>query len=370
MCNYKDTIGILTYSNSINYGACLQTYALQAYLKEQGFSVEEINYSMQGKRNQQKMFFRIRSFIWKNTLRAILKDRKREKKTALFRKAHIQYTDRVFYNFEDLKECHHFDSVIVGSDQVWNPQMIGMDPAWFLSFAGSAKKLAYGASFGISKIPDEYQQFFINHLKHMNAISVREESGAEIVESLIKKKPAVVVDPVFLLNRSQWEQILVLPPKSKYILCYYMPGFPEVEAQIARCAQEYAHKHGLQVVNLGKRELAKLQFRRENLFGEGPAEFLGWIRNAEAVITNSFHGTAFSLIFEKKFLSVVGQQSGRPDLSSRITNLLSRLDMEDWIMRPGQDEGTEPKIIPEKSKETLQREIEKSKYFLYHALEV
>ena len=364
------TVGILTYSRSINYGACLQTYALQAYLKECGFSVEEIDYRAQGHSNHLGLFQRIRSFVWQKTLRVLLKDRKRENKTELFQTKRIQYTEQVFRNFEDLKKCHSYDYVVVGSDQVWNPKMIGKDSSWFLDFADKSKKIAYGGSFGISKLPNEFQQFYVRNLRNINMISVREESGAEIVEELIKTKPLVVVDPVFLLERLQWENILIKPSVEKYVLCYYMPGFPKAEAQIARLARVYADRYKLKVLNVGKRETAKIQLGQDNQFGIGPAEFVGLVKNAEAIITNSFHGTAFSLIFEKKFLSVAGHQSGCMDLSSRIIDFLSRLDMQEWVVSPLQQKIVEPRCIPKNSREILQQEIKKSKQFLFDALEV
>lgn len=369
MRNSKGTIGILTYSRSINYGACLQTYALQAYLSQKGFEVEEIDYCAQSQYNQRNLYQRIRSFIWNKTLRVILKDREREKRTELFRKKNIQYTNRTYHSFEELSACNNYSYVIVGSDQVWNPQMIGMDSSWFLGFAGAAKRIAYGASFGVSELPEEYRQFYASNLRNMDAISVREESGAKIIEDILNTKPAVVVDPVFLIERRQWEKVLVCPTQDKYVLCYYMPGFPEAEAQIDRLARAYASKFGLKVLNIGKRETAKLRFRNENLFGIGPAEFVGWIQNAEAIVTNSFHGTAFSLIFEKKFLSIAGRHNGSMDLSSRITDLLSRLNMQDWIVSPSKRQIVEPRTMPENSKAILRREIRRSKRFLLNALE-
>ena len=369
MRNSKGTIGILTYSHSINYGACLQTYALQAYLRQQSFAVEEIDYCEQGQPDRRTLFLRIRSLLWQKTLRAILKDRKRQKETERFRGKYIQYTKQRFHNAEELKACSNYDYTIVGSDQVWNPRMIGLDPSWFLCFADTAKKIAYGASFGVSELPEEYRQFYASNLRNMDAISVREESGAKIIEEILNMKPAVVVDPVFLVRRPQLEKILVRPTQEKYVLCYYMPGLPEAEAQIDRLARAYADKLGLKVLNIGKRETAKLQFRSGNLFGVGPAEFVGWIQNAEAIVTNSFHGTAFSLIFGKKFLSIAGLHNKHMDLSSRITDLLSRLKMQDWIVAPSQREIVEPRSIPENSKAILRQEIRQSERFLLNALE-
>lgn len=366
----NQTIGLLTYSRSINYGACLQTYALQTYLKEYGFSTEEIDYRAQGHSNHLGLYQSIRSFVWQKTLRVLLKDRKREKKTELFQTKNTQYSEQVFHSFEDLKKCYPYDYVIVGSDQVWNPKMIGKDPSWFLDFVDKGKKIAYGGSFGISKLPNEFKQFYEMNLRNIDMISVREESGAKIVEDLTKKKPLVVVDPVFLLERLKWEKVLVCPTQEKYVLCYYMPGFPEAEAQIGRLARAYASKLGLKVLNIGKRETAKLQFRSGNLFGIGPAEFVGLVRNAEAIITNSFHGTAFSLIFEKKFLSVAGHKNGGIDLSSRITDFLSRLDMQEWVVSPLQQKIVDPRCIPENCRKILQQEIKKSKQFLFDALGV
>lgn len=364
-----DKVGILTLYDPINYGACLQTYALRAFLECSGFDAEVIDYrpSTSGV-DKRTTFQKVRSCIWKNTLYKLLNDKSRFEKTNQFKKENIKYSSGTFYNFEELNCGCSYDSLIVGSDQVWNPQIIGSDKAWFLGFSDASLRIAYAASFGVSQLDECFWKTYAESLKKLNAISVREETGAEIVWKLVQRRASVVVDPVFLISKKQWEKLSVQPSeKKKYILSYYMQGDSKVESTIDETSKKYAIEHNCKIINIGKRDITKLKVWEPNAFGIGPGEFLGLIQKAEAVVTNSFHGTAFSLIFEKPFVSVAN--TDKNSLASRIVDLLVRLNMQQWIQDVRSENEVGVKPVPERSKVLLQKEIEKGKAYVLNALE-
>lgn len=323
-------IGILTFSRSFNYGAILQMFALYTYLTNKDLQVDIINNYQRKDQSNRTFFQRIRSNIWQYTVRSIFKDYKRINKTQKFKKAMLNYTEFIPNRNVLVKKAEGYDLVIVGSDQVWNPIFAGIDDNWFLFFA-KCKKISYAASFGLSKIPEKFIEIYKKGLKNLDKISVREETGKKIIKDIINKDVDVVMDPVFLLNKKEWSDIAIEPRYEKYILCYYMPGFPKVEKKIEELAKYYSKKFNLKIINVGKKEYARLSFFEKNLFGIGLQEFLGLIKNANMIITNSFHGTAFSILFEKQFISVIESNAKNLNLSSRITDLLNRLKMTDFI---------------------------------------
>lgn len=361
-------ISALALYSQINYGAVLQTYALQKYLKDLGYQAQAIDYRPPTCADNRSHFQKLRSRIWQNTLKLILRDYKRINKTEQFKKKYISYS-AVYYEKNTLaREIEQCDVSIAGSDQVWNPRYAGKDDTWFLSFA-KGRKIAYGASFGIPCLPTEYRGVYQKYLQNLDAVSVREETAQKIISRISNKPAEVVLDPVFLIDIAVWKGIAV-PPKIKgYILCHYMQGFPKVERKIAALARHYSKKLGLKIVNIGKREYARLFFWQNNLGGAGPAEFVGLIENADIVITNSFHGTAFSVIFGKKVFSVIDAATGEKDLSSRMVDLLKRLEGDACIVDVKTKEAPPPENSGKINKQKLKAETEKSKNFLLREIE-
>lgn len=366
----KPKIGILTTSNSINYGACLQTYALQRYLRDEGYAVEVVDFRPQAKGRNQSALRRIRSFVWDNTLRLLLHDRKRDTLTKSFREEYINYSESAFFNAEELKNSSLYETMIVGSDQIWNPRYAMFDDGvWFLDFPQVSRKVAYAASFGVSALPECNKEEYARRIKIMDAVSVREETGASIIRELVGYRPNVVMDPVFLLGKEQWSRFAVEPQKSNYVLCYYMPGFPRVEKEIKLQALRLAKEKNLEIINIGKRELSKLELGGHNVFGVGPREFVGLIANAGCVVTNSFHGTAFSILFEKEFLSIVDSGSGSKALSSRLVDLLERIHAGNSLKDLAKDGACSCGVVPPEGVEILRQEIKASKLYLKKALD-
>lgn len=355
-------IASLTINSSLNYGAVLQTFALNYYLRLQGFDAKVIKYTYFKGHDDRTFFQKLRSVIWRGCFRPFILDVKRIKNTELFQNK-IVFT-QLLETPESLNEiASSYDTYIVGSDQVWNPRFAGDDTNWFLSFTNK-KKIAYAASFGLSVLPPKYMSEYKEQIKKIDIVSVREESAAKLIQNMGLSKPQVVLDPVFLLSKEQWREHAVKPNKQKYILCYYMPGFAPVEKKIKTLAKFYAQKYNCPILNIGKKEYSRFFFWENNLRGIGPAEFIGLIDKAEMVITNSFHGTAFSVLFDKKIISVVNTSLGKKDLSSRIVDLLESIKHTSSLVDISKANPLQVVHLSKDSKEILQQKIIKSKQFL------
>jgi len=234
-----------------------------------------------------------------------------------------------------------YDALITGSDQVWNDTCAGFDPIFFLDFpaAKKTKKYSYAASFNLADIPKNKVNVYKERLKGYKTYSVREDAGRIILHKLLNVKAEINCDPTFLLSYENWCELTCkcsissLTNKKQYILVYYV--------KLSRVLMEYAKKisqnKNIQVVcipcKLSVEVLNKHQYSEYGftfLPSASPYEFLSLFKNASYVLTNSFHGTAFSLIFRKKFYSVMDFDDGGKNMRSK--NLLESVNCLDRII--------------------------------------
>lgn len=333
----------LTFCDTPNYGALLQAFALKNHLQSCGYDCSVINYkNPKRKYAQVSGLKKIRSIVWRNTFAGLFESRKRKLRTENFRKNYLKLGD-VYSSLDKLKTLNDkADVFIVGSDQVWNPQNTAYDTAYFLSFAEDGKKrISYAASLGTAVDDKKYLSDSLKYLKKFNAVSVREKSSAESLKKEIGIAAETVIDPVFLLTGNEWIDNLSLNANtdnirisSKYVLCYVMPGNRELTELIYSVAEKIASEKGLKIITLGKKNYAR-PCGNEILDGDaGPVEFLQYISNAEYVVTNSFHGTALSVIFGKKFYTLLKHGVKR---NARMEELLSPLSLDERIVYVGDD---------------------------------
>ena len=313
-------IGIITFHRADNYGAVLQAVALQRAIIRLGYSCEILDYDA---RNISRHYDIILKTSFVQAIKSLLAfdDRKRKKRVFDdFRKNYMIISPPVCK--EDLSMiAGRYCKLITGSDQVWNYKLIASDGAYFLDFVqNSNKKLSYAASFGIGEIPSEKIDWYKDKLSDFSYISVREKTGVDLVKKITGSTAVNDVDPVFLLSVNDWKCIMGEQPKSKkYIFCYMCD-----EMSIAY-AQRLANEKGLELVNLNYGK----SYRNTKLnFGNccidlSPSEFLSYMYHADYVVTGSFHATAFSIIFNKKFVVSVPDNVG-----SRITDLLDRTGLQ------------------------------------------
>lgn len=315
-------IGIITMVSD-NYGNRLQNYALQQILKKIGADVETFH-------NPFLLNYSELKHILKKPVKTIVysltpDNRGKLKREKAFNQFNMDYIVWSKFWLNDPKRLQQIDScydaVICGSDQVWNPESYNIDGRYFGTFMPHAKRFSYAASFGLSQIPGERMNEWIEYLNGIREISVREETGKKIVKALTDRDCEKHLDPTLLLSVSEWRTIERKPKKvdlsKKYILTYFL-GKPDEEQQ--RYIRYIAEKKKCCVLELNREDLPLL-------YGCGPSEFLYLIDHAECILTDSFHGTVFSILFEKKF--IIFERNGlRNSMSSRIDSLMDTLELE------------------------------------------
>lgn len=331
-------VGITTIHRIANFGSALQAYALQRTISELGYDCEIIDYiypnSYHRKQNttppeSQSLSQKIK----KKIVTSITKVKKKEQIFSEFISSYLKLSASQYKTIESLQQSPPlYDIYVTGSDQVWNPTYMHFDPTFLLEFAPeSAKKISYAASFGNSRIDDCYVPLYRKCLHAFSDISVREAAGARIVAEMTEKKAQHVLDPTLLLTADAWGRLAVRPKlKKKYILCYFMSYAYNPQPYADSLAKELMKSTGYDLVFLTSDiNKDKLFIPSVNLvFDAGPREFLGWFANAEMVLSSSFHGTAFSVIFNKPFLSLVNDM---PTLDCRQKNLLEELNLYNQI---------------------------------------
>ena len=299
----KRKIGIITIIGK-NYGNRLQNYALQEVLRDYARHVYTIPMYKEPI-IKQKIKYCIESVIRRNVVK---KD------------GWMRFYFLINWESDSIRELceEQYDAFVAGSDQIWNPFFEYNTGREFLTFSKKEKRIAYAASMGIEVLPDSCKDRYREWLSEMPFISVRESAAANIVYELIGKKVPVVLDPVFLLNESEWNKLAQkanCSEKSEYIF-YYFLGKQNEEAN--DWIEKLANKRSLRVLNV-----------LEHFDEYGPMEFVALIKGAEMVVTNSFHCTAFSIIYHKQFVVFERQMDNISEqMTSRLNTLLEMFDLK------------------------------------------
>ena len=250
-----------------------------------------------------------------------------------FAASHFLMSPR-FGSFGELGEwTRGFDAVVVGSDQLWLPVNIA-GRYYTLDFVkGPCRKVSYATSFGVSELPERYMREVARFLPTFSAASVREDTGADLAERATGSRPEVVCDSTILLSRQEWESVAdeSLVPDVSYALCYFMgKNFWQRE-----CARREADRRGLRLVAIAHPdEYVRYDDSYADIYpwDAGPAEWVGLVARASMVFTDSFHGTAFSNIFERPFVSFRRHiNMGAQSTNSRLDSLLGRLGLAERI---------------------------------------
>lgn len=334
-------LGLLTFHDAANYGAVLQAYALQAYLQEAGFECEYLDYRNERRRQMYDMGYHIRSNLLKGNLPAVLKYSlgipfmaTRKRRFAEFRKTNLNVSAEEYRTGEDLQRTlDHYDKFIVGSDQVWNPDNNGSDTAFLLDFLDDPhRKIAYSSSFGVSEIPAGLKESYARCLNGIGQIAVRERAGSQLVKALTGRDVPVVMDPVFLPGRKRWDAVAGAKRLGEK---------PFVFAYTNRGGQAEAFFRATRYPMTGKilrklaRQTSPLDFIRRNVdvaYSLSPSEFVRNVRDAELVLTASFHCLSFAILFNKPFVCFLTGDEGKDE---RPAGLLQALGLEGRVFRPG-----------------------------------
>lgn len=365
-------IGILTYHRALNYGAFLQAYALMRYIENLGHTAEIIDYWPQAHavaytpffvQQGQDTFNRVKDII-NNILRFKQYTTRMRKMQQLWEK-HLHLSPTPLYSKgEDLAHLD-YDCIIYGSDQIWwrhSPIATypGFDPVFWGAYVPSTcRKIAYAASMGRMDIDERDRAFIKQSLERFDAISVREDSLRELLQPLTDKPIRTSVDPTLLVGREFWEKHAVCEtPKEKYVLLYSLIPSSKAE-QLARQKAKELHCRYLEITGSVK----PLKVGHEYIQTADAFEFISYIHNAEYVVTTSFHGTAFSILFEKQFCAL-----GMGNNSSRVQSLLQQLGISERLI---EDSANLPQgsIDYEKIQPQLQQIVQPSRQYLAESQE-
>lgn len=326
-------IGIITFHFEDNYGAVLQAFALQKYLLNLNFNVEIIDF-----RSQNMILANKRKGIklWINFLFAFFWIKQREKKFENFRKKYLKRSNKIFFRTEDLeKNILDYDLLIAGSDQIWN-QAIDYQRAFYLDIKGceNIKKISYASSLGKEKIEEKYEKDVLYYISKIDCVSVREDKSKELLEKKLNKKIYHVLDPIFLLSSSEWRnissEISNRKLKKGYILIYMM----EYNEHILEISNRISKLYNVPRVFLSvgdfsiKKTILNLIKSDEFITNIGPKEFISLIDGATYVITNSFHGVAFSILLNTPFINIAHSKR-----NLRMESLMRTLKIEDQIYK-------------------------------------
>lgn len=307
-------IGILTFHEADSYGAVLQAYALQQTLSKLGADSEFVKIQMpqttapaQSATGAAAIFAR----------RMQAESKKREALFAAFRQTHM-HISRVYQPTDLIDD--DYDGFIAGSDQIWNFRIPGADARYFLPFAKPEKRYSYAASFGADALPEKAKAWAAGQLSQFQGLSVREESGCQIVKELTGREAQVCLDPTLLPDRTDWEALTHQETAEPYILLFLLKYDEVLVAQ----AKEEAEKRGVQLRTITAAFMPQLGMSAWNT--TGVTDWLCAIRNAQCVFTNSFHGMVFSMIFGRSFhvQRLTGELSSR---NGRLEELLSFLEL-------------------------------------------
>ena len=345
-------VGVITICKCNNYGAELQAFATYHILTLLGYDAEIIDYiyyktwnfkdskmsqSLIPIGNKGKLLYWVKYRFVNALVDRIIplisgNVKRRRERFIEFHQYNSRFS-RPFYSMPDLyNNVPVYDVYLTGSDQVWNPAASSSIEPYFLTFAPKGKKkIAYASSFGVSKIPDELKETYGKWLRSYTSIGVRETVGVTLVKELSGRESACVADPTLLLNKEQWKPFMKpyegIP--NDYILIYQL--LPSVTLQ--QLALKIAKSKQCKVFYLAKRAFGiEVTKGIEVIYDAGPAEFLSLIANASCVVTNSFHGTAFSVNFGTPFYAVLKPNR---ESNARLTSLLGQVGLTDHILYEG-----------------------------------
>lgn len=361
--NKKKKVGIITWHYYNNYGSALQSYALQEAISKLGFDVELINYinhavggTIRRRNFQIVLYFSLGLFF------------KRYRKDFGRYLFSLKYHKKSFITNDEnklrtLSESYH--TIVCGSDQIWAPNCY--DPVYFAAFSTpKTRKVSYAASIGLNDIPECLITQYKNHLSDFYMISVREEGGKKLLKEKCDIDSTVVLDPTLLHDSSFYKEIekeVHDIRDNNYLFCYFLNKSHQYRERV----EKYAKEHGLQIIGIS--DNVKDGEWMRILSNLGADNFIWLIHHANVVMTDSYHGTIFSLLFHKNFWTFERFEENDPICqNSRIRQLQRYFGLEGHIVKPQVEIDKSIEIDYGKFESTLKKLREYSMNFLHKAL--
>ena len=334
--------GILTFHNSDNYGSVLQAYALKSYVKQifPNDECEIVNYVAPNQHNLYALYLKnnsikniiknIRAFLFSKLLK------KRIYEFDVFRKNYLGISKEKIEQSNTLRDyLQDFNMMICGSDQIWNPLSLDFSEEYFVpKYKGV--KVAYAPSFGNGREADldrVDRMALRKDLQDFRAVSVRENSGKELLKALgYEKEVNLVLDPTLLLKKQEWEEIIENKGGNEPYIFFYSINF---NSEAINMVKHISKLTGLEVrIMFSTNKTYQALGKGFKLVSEtNPLDFLRLVRDAKLVLSNSFHGVAFSTIFRKDFFALEVNRNGEIYKDERIHNLLETFNIGERIIR-------------------------------------
>lgn len=317
---------IITYTNTINYGAIFQCQALCDTINEfEDFDAFSINYQPEKKHKKMGITYKVK-FVIKDMFSAAVR-----RKASLYKKKYLRLTEP--YSSEELSSLNdEYDVFFAGSDQIWQYNISNQDNNFFLSFVNDdSKKFSYSASFG-GYVPEQHgtTEIYKNALSAFNRISLREKEDIQLVKDICGKDAVVTLDPTLLQDRFYWQKYAKMPKTKKPYIFLYQVYYSE---SLTQKALKIAGENNWDVISVDV-YLAKPIKGVKRIFTAGPDEWLGYILGSQMVLTTSFHASAFAINMHKRFFCEVDYVvdllgNTRNIHNNRIENLLEACSLQD-----------------------------------------
>ena len=352
-------VSINKYVQELNYGSTLQSFALYKWLRDHGYNAEIVDYFPRYRMGINTRYPYLSSVLsrrvrWIYFLNCLALRRK-WKDFLLFSRKKLKFSKTKYsYNNFDTSD---YDLFVIGSDTVWNSPQTRLEPAFYAEFPCMRMAISYAASFSSGIYTPSECEYFQRALKKFVAVSVREDVNMGAFPSDWRSRVAIVCDPTLLHDRSTYDAIAVPPHGERKYMLYYMLYYEDVD--LRRKVDEYATSHGLDVVEVsvakeyghvgllrficrmfawsgvGRKMLKRFPdgvINHKMMYGSTIGEWLGLIRGAELVVTNSFHATVFSILFAKNFFN-----AGRASRAVKLNFICRKLGLGDRNLQPGDD---------------------------------
>lgn len=337
-------IGLITFHESDNYGTCLQAFALQTMIENLDYNCNIINYKRHNiinnsKRDRNSIKKIIEAYGFRNLFRIKkIKKHSAEKKESFsnFRKKYFHYTENIYYSVDDLKKIeNYYDAFVCGSDMIWTLDRIDEVDIFFMNFIKKKPKIAYAPSFGSSTINLKVNSDILEMLNKFNSLSCREKSGVEFINNNCINEANFVCDPTLLIPKDKWFEMFNFKNNTENkVVSYLFEGTPTWAKNIFNKLEE---ESAIEYIPMTVPEIG-IMLSKNKIEAIGPEEFVKNIASAKMVITNSYHGLLFSIIFEKQFIVLRRDKSGKwGHFEERMRGILKYLGLENRIIEVESD---------------------------------
>lgn len=328
-------LALLSFHTAANYGASLQAYAFERFLSDKGFDCEYINYVNASRAHEYSMSWH----IWDSLRQGKIKNAiayalgspfmtLRKWRFNKFYKKNLCKTEQVYRSSREAASLNdEYDYFLVGSDQVWNPICNGDDAAFLLDFVRDGKKrISYSSSFGMSEIDDSHKEVYRKNFEQFKALAVRETIGQKLIKDLTGRESELVLDPVLLLTKEQWMDVMPKMAKKERFIFSYTNRDSQTTDFFKTGYKLDGRKHYVLSRYTRPQDFINSQTRVK--YCMSPEEFLFVINNADLVVSASFHCIAMSVILNRQFVAFITGDEGKDE---RILNLLRTLHLEDRV---------------------------------------